>query len=245
MTRHGRRGSLGNRPPGRGASARPLPAPRGLWHSRRRRGSGRRRRGRAGGPGEPDARLPRRAHLVLRPDRRRRHRPRRAAGGGRRGGLRRPCVPVRQAGRPLVRGGPSRDPARQAGKASAARYRRITGPVRRGRLHPGPGGRPTARRRARGDLAQPVPARRDRRLPGVGRPGDRARAVPPGRRTRQPPGHQRLTVAGARRGSSGPLPGCGGRPGGAGQVDVRRQPGRGPARAGRVADHTRPRGDGR
>ena len=61
--------------------------------------------------------------------------------------------------------------------------------------------------------AQPVPARRGRRLPGVGRPGDRARAVPPGRRARQPPGHQRVAVAGARRGRPGPLPGRGGRPG--------------------------------
>ena len=93
--------------------------------------------------------------------------------------------------------------------------------------------------------AQPVPARRGRRLPGAGRPGDRARAVPPGRRARQPPGHQRVAVAGARRGRPGPLPGCGGRPGGAGQVHVRRRPGRRPARADRVADHTRPRGDGR
>ena len=225
MTRHGRRRSLGNRPPGGSAPARLLPGPCALWGSRCRRGPGRRRRGRSGGPGEPDARLPRRAHLVLRPDRRQRHRPRCAAGRGRRGRLRRPRVPLRQAGGPLVRGGPSRDPAGQTGKAAAARHLGTARAVRRGRLHPGPDGGPTARRRAQGGRAQPVPARRGRRLPGSGRPGDRTRAIPPGRRPRQPPGHQRVPVPGARRGRPGPFPGCGGRPGGAGQVHVRRRPG--------------------
>ena len=44
------------------------------------------------------------------------------------------------------------------------------------------------------DDAQPVPARRGGRLPRGRRPGERPGPVPPGRRARQPAGHQRVGV---------------------------------------------------
>ena len=144
------------------------------------------------GTRQPAARVPPRQDRVLRPGGRQLHRPPGQAGGGGRRRVRRPGVPVRQAGRALVRGRPPRDAGRQAGQDRQARPRHRPHRVRRRRLRGGPGGGPADRGGPGHQPRGAVPARRRGRLPGAAGARAGAGGVPRGDGGRQPAGDQRV-----------------------------------------------------
>ena len=89
------------------------------------------------------------------------------AGRDRRGRLRRPGFPLRQAGRPLVRGRPPGHPGGQARPDRPARHRDAAGQLHPRRLHRRPGRRAAAGGGPRSRAPGVVPVRRRRRLPGT------------------------------------------------------------------------------